>query len=148
MTFLTSNARLATKLGKLIDDACCDENSELPYAGIVVIKRTDSGTVESISQVSGARPQAKQKDQSGDVVLWLASCTKLVTSIACMQLVEQGKLGLDDADHVEELCPELKGIGVIENDGSLVNNKRRITLRMLLTHTGESNTSTNLPTPS
>jgi CubicO group peptidase (beta-lactamase class C family) len=32
---------------------------------------------------------------------WIASCTKMIGGIAAMQLVEQGKLGLDDADLVE-----------------------------------------------
>lgn len=40
-----------------------------------------------------------------DTVFWIASCTKMVTGIACMQLVEQGKLSLDDGDQVEKLAP-------------------------------------------
>jgi CubicO group peptidase (beta-lactamase class C family) len=31
-----------------------------------------------------------------DTVFWLLSMTKAVTATACMQLVEQGKLQLDD----------------------------------------------------
>jgi CubicO group peptidase (beta-lactamase class C family) len=72
-------------------------------------------------------------------IFWLASCTKLVTAIACMQLVEQGKLNLDNLDEIEHYCPELRDVKVIEDDGSLTEKKRGITLRMLLTHTGESN---------
>lgn len=40
-----------------------------------------------------------------DSVFWIASCTKMITGIACMQLVEQGKLSLDDAELVEKLAP-------------------------------------------
>lgn len=58
-----------------------------------------------------------------------------------MQLVEQGKLSLDDADLVEKLCPELKEVKLLKKDenGKLVltEKKNRITLKMLLTHTGE-----------
>jgi CubicO group peptidase (beta-lactamase class C family) len=54
-----------------------------------------------------------------------------------MQLVEQGKLALDDANQVGGLCPELREVKVIQEDGSLVEKYRPITLRMLLTHTGE-----------
>lgn len=57
-----------------------------------------------------------------------------------MQLVEQGKLGLDDADLAERLCPELKSVKILkgfdENDRPiLVEKTKRITLRMLLSHT-------------
>lgn len=57
-----------------------------------------------------------------------------------MQLVEQGKLSLDDADLTEKICPELKDVKIIKKDESgkitLVEKKNRITLRMLLSHTG------------
>lgn len=69
-----------------------------------------------------------------DTVFWIASCTKLITSIACMQLVEQGKLALDDAKLVEKIAPELKDVKVIDN-GKLVAKEGGVTLRMLLTHT-------------
>jgi CubicO group peptidase (beta-lactamase class C family) len=54
-----------------------------------------------------------------------------------MQLVEQGLLNLDDSDQVEKICPELKEVKVLQNDGSLVEKRRGITLKMLLNHTGE-----------
>jgi CubicO group peptidase (beta-lactamase class C family) len=55
-----------------------------------------------------------------------------------MQLVEQGLLALDDSEAVESICPELSGVKVLQDDGELVPKKRGITLRMLLSHTGES----------
>lgn len=77
-----------------------------------------------------------------DSVFWIASCTKMITGVACMQLVEQGKLSLDDADLVEKLCPELKSVKILkgfDENGKpvLVKKKTGITLRMLLSHTGE-----------
>lgn len=76
-----------------------------------------------------------------DTIFWMASCTKLITSIACMQLVEQGILALDDSAQVESLTPELKDVKVLERDGNggfrLVDKERSITLRMLLNHTGK-----------
>jgi len=63
--------------------------------------------------------------------------TKAVTGAACMQLVEQGKLGLDD--DTGKLVPALAAPRVLEGFDS--NNKPRfrpakgkITLRQLLTH--------------
>lgn len=75
-----------------------------------------------------------------DTTFWVASFTKILTSVSCMQLVERGIFVLDDADQVESLCPELRDIKVLckNKAGSfdLVEKKRRITLRMLLNHTG------------
>lgn len=60
-----------------------------------------------------------------------------------MQLVEQGKLSLDDADLAEKLCPELAAVKILtgfdDNDKPILKEKKnRITLRMLLSHTGTS----------
>lgn len=59
-----------------------------------------------------------------------------------MQLVEQGKIALDDADAVEKISPELRDVKILKGfDGDdksiLVEKKNRITLRHLLSHTGE-----------
>jgi len=65
----------------------------------------------------------------------------MIGAIAAMQLVEQGKLTLDDGDLVESICPELKSIKILKNvddngNPEFVEKKAKITLRMLLTHTG------------
>ncbi|KAL9005157.1 MAG: hypothetical protein Q9188_002071 [Gyalolechia gomerana] len=57
--------------------------------------------------------------------------------------VEQGHLGLDNADQLEEICPELKEIRIFMNVDKYgkpesIDKKNRMTLRMLLTHTGQS----------
>lgn len=75
-----------------------------------------------------------------DSIFWIASCTKMIAGIAAMQLVEQGKLILDDADFAEKLAPELKRAKILKGFGDddkpiLVEKKNRITLRMLLSHT-------------
>jgi CubicO group peptidase (beta-lactamase class C family) len=54
--------------------------------------------------------------------------------MACMQACEQGKLSLDDAEQVKKLCPELKDVKVLKDDGTLEDRKTDITLRMLLSH--------------
>lgn len=58
-----------------------------------------------------------------------------------MQLVEQGKLSLDDAESMWEIAPELKRVKVLkgfdENNKPILEDKEtEISLRMLLTHTG------------
>ncbi|PLB49682.1 beta-lactamase family protein [Aspergillus steynii IBT 23096] len=88
---------------------------------------------------SGGKGLDSAQPMSLDTVFYMASCTKLITSIACMQMVEQGKLNLDDVNQLESLAPELKAVKVLErtSDGGfeLVPKKRGITLRMLLNHT-------------
>ena len=46
-----------------------------------------------------------------DTVTWIASQTKLTTSVSVMQLVEKGLVGLDD--DVRDIVPVLKDIKVI-----------------------------------
>lgn len=74
-----------------------------------------------------------------DAVMWLASCTKLITAVAVMQCVEKGLLKLDD--DVSTILPELKDMDVLvgfENgvDGKekpiLKKNSKVITLRYVL----------------
>jgi methyl acetate hydrolase len=48
-----------------------------------------------------------------DTVMAIFSCTKLVTSIAALQLIEQGKLSLDDP--VEKYFPRISEIQVLES---------------------------------
>jgi CubicO group peptidase (beta-lactamase class C family) len=91
---------------------------------------------------SGTRGIGTKEPVTFDSIFWIASCTKLVASIAAMQLVEKGTLALDDADQVEALCPELKSVRILthvddQGKAELVDKKSQITLRMLLTHTGK-----------
>ncbi len=67
-----------------------------------------------------------------DTLFWIASMTKPVTSLAAMQLVEQGRLDLDAP--VGDLLPELKNPLILEG-GKLRPAARPITLKHLLTHT-------------
>src|ERR1700710_1138410 len=60
-----------------------------------------------VADVATGRPLAP------DALFRIASMTKPVTSVALMQLVEQGKIGLDDP--AEKYLPELAGLKVIES---------------------------------
>jgi CubicO group peptidase (beta-lactamase class C family) len=73
-----------------------------------------------------------------DAVFWIASCTKLITSIAALQQVEQGKVSLDE--DITRLVPEIGTLPImVEDDSSskgymLKGRKNTITLRQLLSH--------------
>jgi len=73
-----------------------------------------------------------------DSVFWIASMTKPLVSAAALQLVEQGRLGLDEP--VARRLPEIAAIGVLDTDGAggeapLRPPRTPITLRQLLNHT-------------
>jgi CubicO group peptidase (beta-lactamase class C family) len=119
-------------LQKAFDDACADRDKGLP--GVVGVAVGRDGK-ELFAYAAGRRGFGSAEPMTLDSIFWIASCTKMITGIACMQLVEQGKLSLDDAAQVESLCPELKNLQVLQPDGKIEKKRKGITLRMLLTHT-------------
>ena len=104
--------------------------------GVVALAADDRGVV--YEGAFGKREVGKGPDMTLDTVFWVASMTKAVTSVAAMQLVEQGKLELDEP--LGKRLPELASPQVLEGfdaEGAprLRPAKRPITLRHLLTHT-------------
>ncbi len=61
------------------------------------------------------------------------SMTKAIASVAALQLVEQGLIGLDDP--LNDLMPEMSEIPILTEEGELFKAEKTITLRHLLTHT-------------
>jgi CubicO group peptidase (beta-lactamase class C family) len=61
------------------------------------------------------------------------SMTKAIASVAALQLVEQGLIGLDDP--LNTLMPEMSSIPILTAEGTLYTSEAPITLRHLLTHT-------------
>src|SRR5215211_1383671 len=74
-----------------------------------------------------------------DALFRIASMTKPVTSLAAMQLIEQGRFGLDDP--VEKYLPEFAGLKIFESfdpatgEYRLRTAPRHPTVRHVLTHT-------------
>jgi methyl acetate hydrolase len=104
--------------------------------GVVALAATREGLV--YQGVAGKRALPEGPDATVDSVFWIASMTKAVTSTAAMQLVERGKLQLDQP--IGEILPELASPRVLEGFGAsgepkLRPAKRPITMRHLLTHT-------------
>lgn len=86
----------------------------------------------------GRRDLTGTAAMTADSVFWLASMTKAITTVAALQLVEQGRLTLDGP--LGHLVPELAAPQVLEGfaaDGAphLRPAKSAPTLRQLLTHT-------------
>jgi methyl acetate hydrolase len=110
------------------------EATEMP--GVVAMAATDKGIL--YEGAFGTRDLGKGPEMTLDTIFRLASMTKAVTSVAAMQLVEAGKLQLDQP--IGNVLPELAAPQVLEgfDDAGaprLRPAKRPITLRHLLTHT-------------
>ena len=110
------------------------EAKEIP--GVVAMAATDDGIM--YEGAFGLRDLENGPAMTRDTVFRIASMTKAVTSVAAMQLVEQGRLQLDQP--IGEIVAELASTQVLEGfDASggprLRPPKRPVTLRHLLTHT-------------
>ena len=68
-----------------------------------------------------------------DDLFRIYSMTKPITSVAAMQLYEQGKFQLSDP--VTKFVPELQGLNVLNEDGTLSPVEREMTMHQLLMHT-------------
>jgi methyl acetate hydrolase len=119
---------LSPSLGQ-VDQALRQAVAAKSVPGIVAIGANDKGIVYE---------GAFGPNITADSVFWIASMTKAITAAACMQLVEQGKLQLEQP--MGKLLPQLESPKVLEGfDASgaprLRPAKGQITLRHLLTHT-------------
>jgi CubicO group peptidase (beta-lactamase class C family) len=90
---------LSDDIQSILDSAITDPTTNVP--GIAFVAVNKDGTVLT-QNAAGKRGLSSDEPMTPDTtVLWIASCTKLITAIATMQLVEQRKLDLDDAEQVE-----------------------------------------------
>lgn len=84
-------------------DAITAKPDELAPGIVYVAVNKNGDTI--FEHASGKSGLGRPEDMTLDHSFWIASCTKMITGIACMQLVEQGKLALDDVGLVEKLAP-------------------------------------------
>jgi methyl acetate hydrolase len=75
----------------------------------------------------------KQKPVNLNSIFRIYSMTKAITAVAAMQLVEQGKVKLDEP--LDKWLPDMMDIPVLQDNGKLKKSHNSITLRQLLTHT-------------
>jgi CubicO group peptidase (beta-lactamase class C family) len=86
----------------------------------------------------GFRDMAASSRMSADTIFRIASMVKLLTSVAALQLVEQGKLKLDEpAGNIDPTLASVKVLTGFDAKGlpQLRPVQKPITLRNLLTHT-------------
>lgn len=104
--------------------------------GVVALAADDRGVI--YQGAFGRRGRDGEAPMTPDSVFWLASMTKAITSVAAMQLVEEGKFALDAP--IARVLPELAERPVLagfddEGRPRLRPARQPITLRHLLTHT-------------
>ena len=120
----------------LIDSALAAAISGGKIAGIVASAADEDGVF--YESAFGRRSLSQPPRMTTDTVFRIASMTKAVTAAAAMQLVEQGRLSLDQP--AREILPMLADtkvlLGFDANDIPILRPPRtQITLRNLLTHT-------------
>lgn len=104
--------------------------------GVVAMAATRDGI--AYQGAFGRRALPDGESMTANTVFWIASMTKAITSAAAMQLVEQGKLVLDQP--IAEILPELSAPQVLEGfsasgEPMFRPARQAITLRHLITHT-------------
>ncbi len=105
-------------------------------AGVVGVAADDRGVI--YEGAFGKRAADADAPMTVDTVVWIASMTKAITSVAAMQLVEQGRIALDEP--LSNRLPELSAVQVLDGFDeagapTLRPPRRPVTLRHLLTHT-------------
>ena len=119
-----------------IDQLLRQKSDAREIPGVVAVAA--SGNKIVYQGAFGKRDLSKDDAMTLDSVFWIASMTKAVTAAGAMQLVEQGKLALDEP--IGKLLPDLASPQVLDGfdakgEPKLRPAKGAITLRHLMTHT-------------
>src|SRR3569832_2475428 len=93
-----------------IDEILRQKSDSKEIPGVVAIAASGNDVI--YQGAFGKRDLSKDDAMTADSVFWIASMTKAVTTAAGMQLVEQGKLSLDEP--VGKLLPDLASPQVLE----------------------------------
>ena len=130
-------AEAATPAGTTIDDALRGAVERRNVPGVVALvtnrERVLYEGAFGVADVATGRPL------TSDALFRIASMTKPITSVALMQLVERGRLGLEDP--AENYLPELTNPKVLESFDAATGAyrlrpaSRPATVRHFLTHT-------------
>lgn len=133
MTRQTVKDALKDTLDEVLDNAVGRAGG---VPGVVAMITDREGNI--YEGAAGVRELGKETPMTTDTVFVLFSTTKAITGTALMQLVEEGKVRLDDP--VKKYVPEIAEIKVLEGfdaDGQpkLREPRTDITIDMLMLHT-------------
>jgi CubicO group peptidase (beta-lactamase class C family) len=121
--FLSCNQDIKNKVNKEIN------TSQIP--AVVMGKIDKNGNMEFFS--NGPSRWDRNDTINENNIFRIASMTKALGSVAALQLVEQGKITLDEP--LDDYLPEMSSRKIINENNEIIEPKNSITLRHLLTHT-------------
>ena len=107
------------------------EISKTKIPAVVMGKISKDGQMQFFSK--GPSRWDRNDTISKKNIFKIASMTKALASVAALQLVEQGKITLDEP--LDEYLPEMSSIKILNKNNEIIEPKNSITLRHLLTHT-------------
>lgn len=105
------------------------EQGRVPGIVHLVLRNGEIVYYEAVGQRGANDSTAMKRDD----LFRIYSMTKPITSVAAMQLYEQGKFQLSDP--VTKFVPELKNLSVLNEDGTTRPAERTMTMHQLLMHT-------------
>ena len=126
------SAEIASPIDALLESHV--EAGRIP--GVIAIAATADEII--YEGAAGFRDVESNAEMTVDTITQIASMTKAITSVAVMQLVEQGKIALDNP--VGAYLPRFRDVEVLDgfdadNNPILRSAKSAVTVHQLLTHT-------------
>lgn len=128
-------AGLSAGLAQAIDDFARQHTGANGYTGAVVLVAGADGLLHLAAH--GHQDIAGRQPMQADSIFRIYSMTKTVVSVAALQLIEQGVLGLDDpvARWLPEHAQPQRLVAAADGRLQRVAARRSLTVRHLLTHT-------------
>jgi methyl acetate hydrolase len=133
---LTCVSCTPTEVASPIDAVLASGVENGRISGVIAIAATSDGII--YEGTAGVRDVSSNTKMTVDTIVQIFSMTKAITSVAVMQLVDQGEIELDQP--VSGYLPRLAGVEVFERfdadaEPILRASKSPVTIRQLLTHT-------------
>ncbi|KAL5331431.1 hypothetical protein ACEPPN_000961 [Leptodophora sp. 'Broadleaf-Isolate-01'] len=126
---------------KTLAESTTRGSNSIPGCVLAAVDQNGDKFYSKASGYDSVAADASEIKQDG--VFWIASCTKLIGTIAALQCVERGQVSLDEP--VERILPELAKLNIIKPSEVatapasqkfiLEPSTKKITLRQLLSHT-------------
>jgi len=108
-----------------------EEIKKTKIPAVVMGKVTKDGGMQFFSKGPSRWDRSDTINENN--IFRIASMTKALGSVAALQLVEHGKITLDEP--LDKHLPEMSLIKILDKKNQIVNPEKSITLRHLLTHT-------------
>lgn len=133
LSFLLSVQSLFAQNFQCIDSIIEKQIKQQKVSGAVALIIHNNKVV--FDKAYGYADKANMVTMTTESIFRIASQTKAIVSVGFLQLVEAGKINLDDA--IEKYIPAFKNqqVAIVEKDSiKLVNKIRSVTIRDLLSH--------------